>query len=648
MSDETEFKILNDYQHARMRTEMYLGSRVPTEILFPIYDELTDNFSMKKITFVPALLTSVREAIDNHLDEMSFVGKGKIRVDFDENTCTLTTRDNGRGIPLDFIEEEGARIATIAVSRTKAGRNFGERGEQAGTNGLGISVVNYCSEFFTLEVERDGTIFRQKFTESEESLVIHEPTILQTKDKEHGTAVSFKLSSKVFDQLVLPNDVVKSLVHLIAKTNPHIEFSYNGTKIRTSNDIKKNLFPGDKNVIEFKFSEDGKARGSYFVRMTEDDTSFFSLVNNVPAYNGGTHDDEIKYHFPRQLLEALTKESKKRKLSPNKNDVLDNLMFFGSMKVVAPNFDSQSKTRLTNKEVRGPIWISLTKETDWQKFIKENNELIEAIYARCAARTHQDDKSKTDNDEKRLKKLKIPKLLDCNNRDRKKCVLFITEGDSAKGGLVDARNPDIHAVMPLRGKILNVYHKKPAEATASKIIEELCAAIGLVPGKKVNYETLRYGKIFIMADADNDGQGSICPLVISLFYRFWPELFVGKDAFVNIFSTPLIIAENKKERRYFYPHNIEEFDYNKFKGWSIRRAKGLGSLQKENFVDHLQNPVAMPLSDEPDLPHVLDLLFNGARADDRKLCMAMTVDENMQKIKEFGSNWNPKINDLDV
>ncbi|QIG68076.1 DNA gyrase subunit B protein [Rhizobium phage RHph_Y68] len=644
---EPEFKILDDYQHARLRTEMYLGSRVPTEILFPIYDDLTETFSMQRTTFVPALLTSFREALDNHLDEMSFVKKGKIEVFYNEEEHTVMTRDNGRGIPLDFVEEQGARIATIAVSRTKAGRNFGERGEQAGTNGLGISVVNYCSEFFNLVVERDGKIFTQKFSESAESLITNDPVIAETKDKRTGTEVSFKFSSVVFDQIVLPGSVIKSLVYLIAKTNPNIEFWYNGSRIHTTPDVRKNLFGTSKNVAEFQF-EDENARGSYYLRMTDEDLAIFSLVNNIPAYNGGTMDDEVKYHFPRQLLEALTKESKRRKLSPNKNDVLDQLLFIGSMKVIAPNFDSQSKTRLTNQNVRYPVVASFREKTDWQKFIKDNPELIERIYERCAARTHQIDKSKTDQDEKRLKKLKIPSLVDCNSKERKSCILFITEGESAKGGIIAARNPDIHAVMPLRGKILNVYHKKPAEAMASKIIEQVCAAIGLVPGKKVNYENLRYGKVYIMADADNDGQGSICPLVISFFFKFWPELFIGENSFVNIFSTPLIIAENKKERRYFYPHNIEEFDYTKFKGWNIRRAKGLGSLQKENFVDHLKNPISVPLSDDADLPHVLDLLFNGARADDRKLCMAMTVEENMRMIKEFGSNWNPKTNNLDV
>jgi DNA gyrase/topoisomerase IV subunit B len=321
-------------------------------------------------------------------------------------------------------------------------------------------------------------------------------------------------------------------------------------------------------------------------------------------------------------------------------------MFFGSMKVKAPNFDSQSKTRLTNKEVRHPIWICLTTQTDWQKFIKDNSQLIDKIYERCAARTHQQDKSKADQDEKKLKKLKIPSLLEANSHDRKSCVLFITEGESAKGGLNNARNPSIHAVMPLRGKILNVYHKKPAEALKSKVIEQLCAAIGVTPGKPLNWDNIRYGKIFIMADADDDGQGSICPLVIALFYKFWPELFDLEQPFIHIFSTPLIIAEKGKERRYFYPHNIEEFESSKFKGWNIRRAKGLGSLQKENFKDHLDNPVSIGLTRDDNIPHVLDLLFNGGRSDDRKLMMELSVQKVMEKMTISGSSWN--ANTLDV
>ena len=644
---EKEIKYLTPYQHARLRSEMYLGSRVATEFKFPVFEEGINGYgiSMKQVTFVPAILTAFREALDNHLDELSFVGKGTITVNYKENDY-IETSDDGRGIPIDFDKDQNGYTASLLVSKTMSGRNFGERGEQAGTNGLGISVVNFCSEWFQIIVNRDKKNFFQHFSEGEEELQFEEPVIEERNSKKTGTTVRFKLSSKVFgDDLTLPLEVVRSLVIFIACTNPNIKFVFNGDEIRTSQDIKRNLFAGEK-VVEFKFADDAN-RGSYFVKMTDDDTAYFSLVNNIPAYNGGTHDDEIKYHFPRQLLAALTKESKKRKLNPNKNDILDNLLFLGTMKVKAPNFDSQSKTRLTNKEAKYAIGNCLL-ETDWQKFIKDNHELVERIYERCAARTHQQDKSKIDQDEKFLKKLKIPSLIEANSPNRKECILFITEGESAKGGLNNVRNSSIHAAIPLRGKILNVYHKKPTEALKSEVIKQLCAVIGLVPGKKAEVEKLRYGKVFIMADADEDGQGSISPLVASLFYRFWPELFELDEPFIHIFSTPLIIAEKGKERLYFYPQNIEEFDAKKYKGWNIRRAKGLGSLQPENFKDHLDNPVSIPLHKDTNIKHVFDLLFNGGRADDRKALMEMTVEDNMKKIEEFGSDWNPTSNKLDL
>lgn len=642
-----QIKFLTDYQHGRHRVEMYLGSKVPTEISFPIFNDIDRLLEMEKVLVTPAAFTAFREALDNHLDELTFVGKGHISVSYREADGIIKTSDSGRGIPLDR-DENGNYIATRVVSETKAGRNFGERGEQAGTNGLGISVVNFCSEYFKLSVKRDKTEFIQEFREGEEALDISLPlTTPAPKQKMTGTEVEFKLSPKVFGEIVLPEKLIESYVYLVAYTNPHLSFSFNDEKIVSSKDVAKNIF-GNSYLYEFKFGDD-RVRGSYFLKKSyngeETDPFFISLVNNVPAYNGGPHDDEIRFHFPRQLLKALEKESKKRKLSPNKNDVLENLMFVGVIKMKAPNFDSQSKTRLTNSEVKKPIFLGLTQETDWNDFIKKNRDLVEDIYARCAARTGKTDKSTIDQNEKQLKKLKIPSLLDANSKNRKECILFITEGDSAKGGLNDARNPTIHALMPLRGKIRNVHDLKPAEALKSKIIEQLAAAIGLVPGKKAKLEDLRYGKIYIMADADEDGQGSICPLVVNLFHHFWPELFELDDPFVNIFITPLIIISKGKERKYFYPLG-EAFEPNKYRGWTVTRAKGLGSLETVNFRDHLEKIPSIGLTKDTAIEHVLHLLFNGGRADDRKLFMELSVDQVMGKIQEMGSDW--KNSTLDI
>ena len=629
-----EIRVLNDFQHARLRAEMYLGSRVPHKFRFPIFADGV--FRVQEVEFVPAILTAFREALDNALDEMSFLPPKhlrEIRVSYDEERFFFEVCDSGRGIPITWREDEGMHTATLAVSMMKAGRNFGDRGEQAGTNGLGISVVNFVSSIFKLEVWRDGKNFTQSFAPGEEDVERSDP-LIEDSGTQTGTCISFELDPKVFDYLVMPSSVIESLVVLVASVNPSIKFFFNNEEVRVYKDVKSSVFGPLQHVMEFPFEF-----GTYYVTETLDEAFTMSLVNNVPAYNGGTHDTEFTYHFPRRLIEALEKESKKRKLRPNKNDVMDGLFIFGNIRMKAPNFDSQSKTRLINEEIKKPIAKMLMEDFDWQAFIKKNSVFIENVYARCAARTHKIDMSDVDREAKKLKKAKIAKLLDATSRNRSECVLFLTEGDSAAGGINEVRNPAIHGVMPLRGKVLNVFHKNPKQALASKVIQDICGAIGLVPGKKAVVSELRFSKVFIMTDADEDGQGSICPLLLLLFYRFWPELFEQEESFVQVFMTPLIILEKGKESRYFYPNNIDEFDFNAWKGWKVVRAKGLGSLQPNNFKDQLENPIVIPMKKDFLLSHVLDLLFNGNRADDRKVMISSKVDELVSLIQESGSNW---------
>lgn len=652
---EQEVRLLNDYQHCRLRTEMYLGSRTESEFVFPIVDTETSEIVYKPVKITPSVLTAFREALDNALDELSFRGRGVIHVTFDEEDMVFRIEDNGRGIPFDFREDVGMHTATLAVSHTKAGRNFGERGEQAGTNGLGISVVNFCSMFFELEVLRNRQRFYQTFREGDEDLIVEEPEILEATDTDHhagGTIVRFRLSPKVFKEgMSLSEEVVRSIVYIIAKTNPQYTVLYNNETDKITKNIRKNLF-GNRPVIEMNFNEENVCNGQFFITMTNSDSNFFSFVNNVPAYNGGTHMDEFKYHFPRQLMEALKKESKKRRLNPNKNDILEGINVLNVMKMKAPNFDSQSKTRLTNSEVKKPIAKMLCEETHWEKFIADNKGFIDAIYARCAARTGKKDSSQIDENAKALKKVKIPKLVDATSKDRSNCVLFLTEGDSAAGGVNNVRNPEIHAVMPLRGKIRNVHGAHPKDVITSKasIIKDICAAIGLVPGKPVDPEQLRFSRVYIMADADEDGQGSICPLIVNFFYQFWPELFNREEAFIHLFLTPLIILRKGNERKYFYPSNMDDFDPKKFASWKVTRAKGLASMSIDNFRDHIDDPLSVPVIEDSvgSIKKLLSLLF-ADRANDRKTMLEISVEEILELFQTQGFSWTePTTNTLDL
>lgn len=237
---------------------------------------------------------------------------------------------------------------------------------------------------------------------------------------------------------------------------------------------------------------------------------------------------------------------------------------------------------------------------------------------RCAERTHKEDFAEAARESKKALKARVAKLRDANGRDRSKCVLFIAEGDSAIGGMVDVRDPEVHGGLPLRGKIMNVLESSPAEVVQSKELLDVMAAIGLQIGTKAFRSTLRYGAIYIATDEDVDGYNILC-LVVNFLHRFWPELF-DKDLapFVFKFDTPYLILEKGKERRYFFGHNVDTFDQEKFSGWSMVRAKGLGRLERQYWADMLSSPSLIPIVDDGHLAASLDLSFNKSRADDRK------------------------------
>lgn len=204
-------KKLNDYQHVRLKNEMYFGSRAPHTQDIISYDGLKP--VLKSYTWVPAVFTAFREILDNALDEMLGHGHGnKLEITYEPETMTFSVQDNGRGIPIDWSDEYECYLATLVLANLKAGRNFEERGNVAGTNGIGASGVNFCSKFFSMEIVRDGKKFYQEFTEGEnDTHVFGEPKIIKSS-KSPGTKITFRLSDKVFKDLTLPMDFVTDRV----------------------------------------------------------------------------------------------------------------------------------------------------------------------------------------------------------------------------------------------------------------------------------------------------------------------------------------------------------------------------------------------------------------------------------------------------
>lgn len=621
----SKIKKLTDYQHLRHRIHMYLGSNDPhTQKMFNITDGST---SLTDVTWVPALYTAFREILDNASDEVIGHGFGdRIDITYDPEKFIFSVKDNGRGIPFTFDEEHQTYLATMVLSEPRAGRNFEERGNVAGTNGIGAAATSNTAEWFKMKINKDGKQFTQKFHEGIKDatkLIIEQPVIKDTTQS-NGTFIEYTPSREVYKHLVLPEEFMYSRLYEFAAVNPNTKVYYNGKHIKVKDKVEKTLFPNQKTMVIDINNEEQKFFSKFVLvpNFVKDGDFYYSIVNNICAFNGGTQTEAFRLTFVRNLLNALTKESKRRKLTPNRSDVTEGLLIFNVTNMQAPNFDSQSKTRLTNEEAGAIINKYLSDDEFYAKFIKKNKEWIDEIYQRCEDRTHKKDASELEKMQKKMNRTKIPSLMDATGKDRTKCKILICEGLSACGGFSAVRDPKIHGSLPLRGKILNVNGMKPKDVLENKIIQDMMNSIGLVIGQEAKLENLRYGEVWFATDSDQDGN-NICSLLVNFFHTYWPELFQMEKAFFNRFQTPFIIAEKGKERKYWYDTNYHEFKPEEWKGWKITRAKGLGTLTKEDWKYSIINPALVPLLEDNSMEESLDMIFNGSRADDRKKWMGV-------------------------
>lgn len=629
MKMNEEIVKLTDYQHHRKRTEMYLGSRNSHTQNIVHWNGKT--LVPKDLTWTPAVYCAFREIFDNALDEVVGHRQGnRIDITFDPKELIFGIEDDGRGIPIDYDENERMHKATIALTQARAGRNFGERQEVRGTNGIGASAVVNCSEWVELEIHRNGQKFYQKFQEGTEilpELQISEPKISKSSGRT-GTSLKFKLSRTVFKNPRLPLEFLLARIHEVAANHPRTRFSFNGERVIVKPSIEKTFFE-NQTVIKIPVESKNFRSTFYLVPNFHTEGEFIhSTVNDIPTFNGGQHIDTFKRIFYGSLIKALEKESRRRNLSPNRSDVSEGLLIYNVTTMHSPTFDSQTKTRLINEEVDTYIKEHFDNEDVFRDIIKKNREWIDEIYARCAARTQKRDDAEVAKAARKLMRNKVPKLLDANGKDRTKCILFITEGDSARSMLASVRDPEIHGALPLRGKILNVRGESTKDIIANQIIQDLMTSVGCVVGQRADRKELRYGRVYLAADQDPDG-ANITALLVNFFYIHWPELFdPQQEPFFYAFQTPFIIQEKGKNRYYWYAHNYQEYNPADWKNCpKPTRAKGLGSLEEQDWVHSLANPQLTPLVDDGNLAEALDLIFNESRADDRKIWVALNEQD---------------------
>ena len=621
-------KKLTPYQHVRLRTTVYYGNTSPHTQ--PVIDYQGPEPQLQEVTWVPAVFTTFREIVDNALDEVVAHGHGsRIDITYDPQQLTFSVSDDGRGIPIDWDPEHKCHKATLALSELMSGRNFDERTNTAGMNGIGASGVNFCSEWFRVDITRDGQRFQQNFSEGSEifgdALQISDPKITR-KQGRTGTSVSWKLSKRVFAHCELPLEFVRNRVVELAAANPAVKFTFNGDAVKVKN-VERGLFGNHETFSILAETESAGFRSQFVIvpNFTAQGDHAHSMVNNIPVFNGGSHIDSFRKHFVSNLLQALAKESRRRSLVPNRSDILEGLLIYNITKMNRPDFDSQSKTRLINEEVDAWIRAACEDEKTWKKIIRDNSTWIDSIYARCAARTQKKDDADVAKLARKVLRTKVPKLMDATGKDRTKCILMLTEGDSAVSSVAAVRNPEIHGGLPLRGKILNVRGESNKTVLDNAILQDIMSSIGLTLGQQPRREDLRYGQVWITCDADTDG-ANIMALLVNFFHVYWPSLFdPQKPAFFQVFSTPFIIQEDKKKNRhYWYSDDWLNYQAQDWQGCpKPTRAKGLGSLEEQDWSNSLKTPRLIPLLDDEKLNDTLDLLFNHNKADLRKQWMSI-------------------------
>ncbi|GAB6066093.1 DNA topoisomerase (ATP-hydrolyzing) subunit B [Aquifex pyrophilus] len=540
-------KAVSGLEHVRLRPAMYIGD-VGERGLHHLLWEILDN--------------AVDEAVAGYARNIS------VTIHMDNS---LTVEDDGRGIPVDIHPETGKPAVEMVFTMLGAGGKFEKKvyTYSGGLHGVGASVVNALSEWLVVEVYRDGKIYRMAFKRGE----VVEPLHVVGETKKRGTKVSFKPDPQIFETTEIKFDVVEKRIRELAYLNPEVKFELTDERlgkhlvykfekgieelVKYLNQGKEPLF---KDIIRIQGEKDGVIVDIAFQYVRDYKERIESFVNNIKTVEGGTHVTGFRAGLSKAVIRMAQglKLSKDLKKTFTGEDVREGLTAVVACKVPNPQFEGQTKTKLGNQNVKN-IVESITYDFLTAYFEKKRDVLkaivekaIEAALAREAARKA-----------KELVRRKSPleegvlpgKLADCSERDPSKCEIFLVEGDSAGGSAKQARDRRYQAILPLRGKIINVEKARVDKVLSNDEIKAIVSALGCGIGDDIDLKKLRYHKIILMTDADVDGS-HIRTLLLTFFYRFMPKLI--EEGYVYIAEPPLYrIKKGKKE---IYIKDDREFE----------------------------------------------------------------------------------------
>jgi DNA gyrase subunit B len=560
----------------------------------------------------------VYEVVDNSIDEALAGHCSKIDVIINTDK-SITVKDDGRGIPTAMHPKEGRSALEVVMTVLHAGGKFDKDSYKVsgGLHGVGVSCVNALSIFLKAEVHRDGKIFIQEYSKG-----IPQTQVLEVgKTETRGTIVTFKPDDSIFNTTEYVYDILSSRMRELSFLNKGITLTITDTreKDEEGNDVSA-TFISDGGLSEFvqyldatrdslisdvMYMEGEKNDVPVEVAMSYNTTyteNLHSYVNNINTHEGGTHLAGFRRALTRTLKSYAEKSGmlEREKVTVAGDDFREGLTAVISVKVMEPQFEGQTKTKLGNSEVSGAV-DQLVGEM-LNNYLEENPKDAKQIILKVilAAKARQAAKKAREMVQRKtvMSSTGLPgKLSDCSEKDPEKCEIFLVEGDSAGGTAKQGRDRAFQAILPLRGKILNVEKAMQYKVFENEEIKNIFTALGVSIGteedsKALNISKLRYHKVVIMCDADVDGS-HISTLILTFFFRYMKDLV--ENGYIYIATPPLYLLKKGKDQRYCWndeerDSNIAEMSKGKDSSVGIQRYKGLGEMNASQLWDTTMQP----------------------------------------------------------
>ena len=607
-----QIQILEGLEAVRKRPGMYIGS-----------------------TSSKGLHHLVYEIVDNAVDEAlaGFCDTVKVYINEDNS---ITVRDNGRGIPVGINKKKGIPAVEVVFTILHAGGKFGGGGYKVsgGLHGVGASVVNALSTWLEVDIFHEGKIYRQRY---ERGKVMYPLKIVGDTDK-RGTEVRFLPDPTIFEETVFDFSVLKQRLREMAfltkglkivlkdkrpEENVALTFHYEGgirEYVEYLNKSKQVLYP---QVI---YCEGKKGDVVVEVALQHNDSyneGVYSFVNNITTPEGGTH----LAGFRSALTKTFNDYARKNKLLKDSeqnltgDDIREGLVAIVSIKIPEPQFEGQTKQKLGNSEARGAVDSVVSEQLTY--FLEQNPNVAKIICEKAVLAQRAREAARKARDLTRRKSaldgMSLPgKLADCSDKDPQNCEIYIVEGDSAGGSAKTARSRATQAILPLRGKILNVEKSRLDKILVNNEIRAMITAFGTGIHEDFDITKLRYNKIIIMTDADVDG-AHIATLLLTFLYRFMPDLI--KEGHVYLAQPPLYKVE--KNKKVWYAYSDEELnkiltDIGRDGNNKIQRYKGLGEMDASQLWETTMDPekrILLRVNMDDDAASELDMTFDTLMGD---------------------------------